>query len=157
VWATPVCPPILVSLVPTPPFVHRLRGGLWERPEVRTSDANRLGWVRPNKCRRPAGTNEVPPSVIACTSLPCETIRHNSKTQTRYLHDFLTTVSSAQVKFDSSLERNTPLVFKHGSGRLVPGIEDGVHEMRVGGERRVEIPKRLGYNPVSKARLCVVE
>ena len=34
---------------------------------------------------------------------------------------------------------------KHGNGRTVPGLDEGLHTMRVGGKRRVIVPPKLGY------------
>jgi FKBP-type peptidyl-prolyl cis-trans isomerase len=34
---------------------------------------------------------------------------------------------------------------KHGNGRTVPGLEEGIHTMKVGGKRRIIIPPKLGY------------
>lgn len=34
---------------------------------------------------------------------------------------------------------------KHGNGRTVPGLDEGLHTMKVGGKRRIIIPPKLGY------------
>merc|ERR1719163_561328 len=34
---------------------------------------------------------------------------------------------------------------RHGNGRDVRGLDEGIHTMRVGGTRRVEVPPSLGY------------
>jgi len=34
---------------------------------------------------------------------------------------------------------------KHGNGRLVPGLDEGLHTLKVGGKRRLIIPPKLGY------------
>ena len=34
---------------------------------------------------------------------------------------------------------------KHGNGRNVPGLDEGLHTMKVGGKRRIIIPPKLGY------------
>ena len=54
------------------------------------------------------------------------------------------------TKFDSSLDRNKPLIFTVGSGQLIKGFDEGVVGMKVGGKRRLIIPPDLGYgsNPV---------
>lgn len=50
--------------------------------------------------------------------------------------------------FDQSKSSNgqkEPLLFKLGAGQLIPGFEQGVAGMKVGGLRRVIIPPSLGY------------
>ena len=49
------------------------------------------------------------------------------------------------TKFDSSLDRNEPFVFIIGVGQVVPGWDEGVMTMRVGGKRKLVIPPQLGY------------
>jgi len=53
-------------------------------------------------------------------------------------------------KFDSSVDRNKPLIFTIGGGQLIKGFDEGVVGMKVGGKRRLIIPPDLGYgsNPV---------
>ncbi len=48
------------------------------------------------------------------------------------------------VVFDSSAGR-APLTFVVGGGSLIPGFEQGVVGMRVGGKRRVTMPPSLAY------------
>ena len=48
-------------------------------------------------------------------------------------------------KFDSSKDRNDPLVFPLGAGRVIPGWDEGVQGMQVGGTRKLTIPPELGY------------
>jgi FKBP-type peptidyl-prolyl cis-trans isomerase len=49
------------------------------------------------------------------------------------------------TKFDSSLDAGTPLRFAPGLRGLIPGVEQGVIGMRVGGTRRLIIPPELGF------------
>ena len=44
------------------------------------------------------------------------------------------------TKFDSSLDRGQPLTFVLGGGQLIPGFDEGVVGMKVGGQRRLIIP-----------------
>ena len=39
----------------------------------------------------------------------------------------------------------TGFVIKHGNGRMIPGLDEGLHTMHVGGKRRLIIPPKLGY------------
>jgi len=48
-------------------------------------------------------------------------------------------------KFDSSVDRNQPFSFSIGVGRVIPGWDEGVATMKVGGKRRLIIPSDLGY------------
>jgi FKBP-type peptidyl-prolyl cis-trans isomerase len=49
------------------------------------------------------------------------------------------------TKFDSSLDRGQPLSFILGGGQMIPGFDEGVVGMKVGGERRLIIPPDLAY------------
>src|SRR6266446_2577299 len=50
-------------------------------------------------------------------------------------------------KFDSSLDRNTPFDFKLGAGKVIPGWDEGVEGMKVGGKRELIVPPDLAYGP----------
>ena len=49
------------------------------------------------------------------------------------------------AKFDSSLDRGYPFMFKLGLGEVIQGWDDGVATMKVGGKRTLVIPPNLGY------------
>jgi peptidylprolyl isomerase len=49
------------------------------------------------------------------------------------------------TKFDSSLDRGQPFVFPIGAGQVIPGWDEGVMSMKVGGKRKLIIPPQLGY------------
>lgn len=48
-------------------------------------------------------------------------------------------------KFDSSVDRNQPFEFVIGVGQVIPGWDEGVMGMKVGGKRKLIIPAKLGY------------
>jgi peptidylprolyl isomerase len=49
------------------------------------------------------------------------------------------------AKFDSSKDRNAPLVFAVGKGKVIKGWDEGLSTMKVGGKRQLLIPPDLAY------------
>lgn len=53
------------------------------------------------------------------------------------------------TKFDSSYDRHQPFSFQLGAGQVIPGWDEGVAGMKVGGKRRLVVPGKLAYGPSS--------
>lgn len=49
------------------------------------------------------------------------------------------------TKFDSSVDHGQPFTFRIGAGEVIPGWDEGVMSMKVGGKRKLVIPPQLGY------------
>ena len=55
------------------------------------------------------------------------------------------TIYPSGEKFDSSLDRGQPFVFKLGAGRVIKGWEEGIVGMKTGGKRTLIVPPSMGY------------
>ncbi len=49
------------------------------------------------------------------------------------------------TKFDSSLDRGQPIEFPLGQGRVIPGWDEGIALLKVGGKAKFIIPAHLAY------------
>jgi peptidylprolyl isomerase len=52
---------------------------------------------------------------------------------------------STGEEFDASWNRGAPFQFKLGQGQVIPGWDQGVQGMRVGGRRKLTIPSAMAY------------
>ena len=48
-------------------------------------------------------------------------------------------------EFDASWNRGEPFRFKLGKGQVIPGWDQGVQGMRVGGRRKLTVPSAMAY------------
>jgi peptidylprolyl isomerase len=48
-------------------------------------------------------------------------------------------------EFDASWNRGQPFAFKLGRGQVIPGWDQGVKGMKVGGRRKLTIPSAMAY------------
>lgn len=51
------------------------------------------------------------------------------------------------TKFDSSIERNQPIEFAVGTGRVIPGWDEGIMLLKTGEKAELVIPSELAYGP----------
>ena len=59
--------------------------------------------------------------------------------------DYVGVSWSTGAQFDASWDRNDTFAFNLGAGQVIPGWDQGVSGMRVGGRRRLTIPPDLAY------------
>ena len=52
---------------------------------------------------------------------------------------------STGAEFDASWNRGAPFEFKLGKRQVIPGWDEGVRGMRVGGRRKLTIPSAMAY------------
>mmetsp|Transcript_2061 Transcript_2061/g.2806 ORF Transcript_2061/g.2806 Transcript_2061/m.2806 type:complete len:326 (+) Transcript_2061:386-1363(+) len=61
---------------------------------------------------------------------------------------FIKLPESSKLSKNSNLQEydtDNAYLIKHGNGRIIPGLDEGLHTMKVGGKRRIIIPPKLGY------------
>jgi peptidylprolyl isomerase len=54
---------------------------------------------------------------------------------------------STGAEFDASWNRNDTFSFNLGAGQVIPGWDQGVAGMKVGGRRQLTIPPDMAYGP----------
>lgn len=95
----------------------------------------------------PNGWNAVTALKVNDTTVGTGTQADTTKTVTVHYTGYLYDVRVASTKgtqFDSSVGKQ-PLTFKLGAGQVIPGFDQGVTGMKVGGKRTITIPAALGY------------
>jgi peptidylprolyl isomerase len=53
----------------------------------------------------------------------------------------------SKEEFDSSWSRSEPFTFTLGAGEVIPGWDQGIVGMKIGGRRELTIPADLAYGP----------
>ena len=75
-------------------------------------------------------------------------------TEVKYVGAFYETTADHQSgdEFDASWDRgdDETLPVTVGAGRVIPGFDQGIEGMKVGGRRMVTIPSDLGYGPAGQ-------
>lgn len=61
--------------------------------------------------------------------------------------DVVTVEYAVALEGGEPFDSGTLRPFELGTGAVVPGFDEGVIGMRVGGERELEVPPELGYGP----------
>jgi FKBP-type peptidyl-prolyl cis-trans isomerase FkpA len=94
------------------------------------------------------GTTSAPQGVDSVTELKIEELKtgdgkeaKSGQTVSVHYTGWLTN----GTKFDSSLDRKAPFSFNLGAGMVIPGWDQGVAGMKVGGKRKLTIPSHLAY------------
>ena len=73
----------------------------------------------------------------------------NGKTVTVSYTGWLYNASAADFK-GAGFDSGNSYSFRMGAGDVIPGFEQGVHGMKVGGKRTILIPASLGYGAVGR-------
>ncbi|MDE3085779.1 MAG: FKBP-type peptidyl-prolyl cis-trans isomerase [Acidobacteriota bacterium] len=106
----------------------------------------------------PAGTVGTEPTVVVPTGQPPlqllskdlvvgtgATAQRGSQVSVQYVGDSWTT----RQQFDASWNRHQAFAFTLGAGQVIPGWDQGVAGMKVGGRRELVIPPDLAYGAQS--------
>jgi FKBP-type peptidyl-prolyl cis-trans isomerase len=62
------------------------------------------------------------------------------------------TLATDGAMFDENFDKPTALTLKLGAGQVIPGWDQGLLGMKVGGTRRIVIPSDLGYGPTGSCK-----
>ena len=63
------------------------------------------------------------------------------------------TVADSGKKFDSNFDQPTTLKFRIGTGAVIPGWDQGLLGMKLGGTRRLVIPPALAYKDQAQGEI----
>ena len=85
-----------------------------------------------------------PPADLVVTDVTVGDGPEAAANQTVKVH-YVGVALSTGEEFDASYNRGEPLQFRLGVGQVIPGWDQGVQGMKVGGRRQLVIPPHLGY------------
>lgn len=110
------------------------------------------------------GVTKAPALPAAISEKPAITVTKKDATATKLVTEDLVVGTGAEVKagdclmanyvgvlaadgtqFDASWDKKTPFEFEVGAGNVIPGWDQGIPGMKVGGRRRLTIPADLAY------------
>lgn len=87
---------------------------------------------------------EVPPAELVIEDIEVGDGPEAGAGQTVVVH-YVGVAWSTRQQFDASWDRGESFDFGLGAGQVIPGWDQGVAGMRVGGRRRLVIPPNLAY------------
>lgn len=99
-------------------------------------------------CRQPAPVTSLAGTPV--TSLQIKEVRTGSGAEAspgRMVRVHYTGKLLDGTEFDSSRGRGEPIEFRLGTGDVIPGWDEGIKGMRVGGVRELTIPSDMAYGP----------
>lgn len=94
------------------------------------------------------GPEVTTPSGLKYTDLVVGTGAVPQKGQTVSVH-YTGTLENGE-EFDSSRRKGAPMEYKFGVTPMIPGWDEGVSTMKVGGRRKLVVPARLGYGQTGR-------
>jgi FKBP-type peptidyl-prolyl cis-trans isomerase FkpA len=104
-----------------------------------------------------SGSSAITTLQIDDTTVGTGAVANAGNTVTVSYTGWLYNVSAANyegTEFDSSAADGQPLSFTIGAGQVIPGMEQGVVGMKVGGIRNIIIPSSLAYGACGTAPNC---
>lgn len=67
--------------------------------------------------------------------------------------DYVGTLEETGEEFDNSYRKGKPLEYYHMVNHMIPGWNEGISGMKVGGKRRIIVPSAYGYGSKGTATI----